>query len=157
MATVSNPASMSSVVATFGGPGNLTAYTRGGSYVPNVAMNNAIATTSGSLALSQFNGATTFSASAAPALSSRLVSTNYTNGTSNTFVCTVVGGTSTTYSWTVVSGPGIINSPTSSSTTVTAQPGASSGSTTIIHCTAKDVNGATTVSNNVQFDVSSTA
>lgn len=97
MATVSTPASMSSVVATFGGPGNLTAYYRGGSYVPNVTQNAAISTVSGSLALSQFAGATTFSASVSPTSQHANVSTNATNATSANYTCTVVGGTGVTY------------------------------------------------------------
>lgn len=157
MATVSNPPSLSSVVATFGGPGNLTAYTRGGSYVPNVTMNNAIATVAGSLALSQFAGATTFSASASPLSSSKTVATNATIGTSDTFTCSVVGGTSVTYTWSVVSGTGTINSPTSASTTISDKPGTTGSSTTNIRCTIRDSSGTTTTSNQVSFSISSSA
>lgn len=153
MAVVSTPPSLSSVVATFGGPGNLTAYTRGGSYVPNVAMNNAVATVAGSLALSQFAGATTFSASASPISSSKTVPTPTSTGTSNTFTCSVVGGTSVTYTWTKVSGTGTINSPTSATTTITDSPHGSGDSLTYMYCIAKDVNGTTTNTGQVSFDV----
>lgn len=54
---VSNPPSMSSVIAEFGGPGNLRAYYRGGAYVPNTGANAAISTDPNSLRLSQFAGA----------------------------------------------------------------------------------------------------
>jgi len=52
---VSNPAKLSSIKAEFGGPNNLSAYTRGGTYVP---MNSPsqIKTTVNGLAISQFNG-----------------------------------------------------------------------------------------------------
>lgn len=60
MATVSTPPTLSSVVSVFGGPGNLTAYVRGGSQVPNISQNAAISTTAASLALSQFAGATNY-------------------------------------------------------------------------------------------------
>ena len=53
--TVSNPATLSSVKANFGGPGNLAAYVRGGSYVP-IGGPSSISTTVSGLALSQFNG-----------------------------------------------------------------------------------------------------
>lgn len=52
---VSNPASLSSVRAEFGGPGNLAAYVRGGAWVASNA-SATIATTVGALKLSQFNG-----------------------------------------------------------------------------------------------------
>ena len=45
MPTVSNPATLSSVISTFGGPSNLNAYRRGGGVVPNIAAYNAVSTT----------------------------------------------------------------------------------------------------------------
>ena len=53
---VTNPAGMISVRTTFNGPNNLTAYYRGGAYVP-INSTTAISTSASSLALSQFNGA----------------------------------------------------------------------------------------------------
>lgn len=56
MASVTNPAKLTSVKSVFSGPNNLKAYNKGGSYV---ASNNPapIATSATSLKLSQFNGA----------------------------------------------------------------------------------------------------
>lgn len=55
--TVSNPASLSSANAEFGGNGSLSALVRGGSYVASNA-SSTISTTVVGLALSQFNGVT---------------------------------------------------------------------------------------------------
>ena len=51
-----NP-SFSQVRAFFNGPANLSAYVRGGAYVPDIPANNAISTTAAGLRLSQFSGA----------------------------------------------------------------------------------------------------
>lgn len=51
---VTSPVSLSKVIAEFLGPNNLSAYVRGGSYVPNISANAAISTTTSGLALSQF-------------------------------------------------------------------------------------------------------
>ena len=51
---VTSPASLSKIVSEFGGPGNLAAYVRGGSYVPNISALNAISATTSGLAISQF-------------------------------------------------------------------------------------------------------
>jgi hypothetical protein len=53
----SAPISFSQVVTEFGGTNSLSAYVRGGSYVPNTAGNAAISATAAGLALSQFYGA----------------------------------------------------------------------------------------------------
>lgn len=55
---ITSPASMSKIVAEFGGPGNLKAYYRGGPRVPNIPANAAISTDPNLLAISQFVGAT---------------------------------------------------------------------------------------------------
>ena len=54
---VTSPASLSKIIAEFGGPNNLAAYVRGGAYVPNTSANSAISTTASGLAISQFVGA----------------------------------------------------------------------------------------------------
>lgn len=156
MAAVSNPASLSSVVSVFGGPGNLTAYYRGGTYVPNTTKNAAIATTPGALALSQFAGASSFSASVSPASQSATVATNTTNATSPVYTCTVVGGTNVTYTWSIVSGTGTLNGTTSSQTSVTAHPGVTGTMTVTIHCVVKDNSGLAITSNQATFTVAST-
>lgn len=51
---VTAPVSLSKIKAEFVGPNNLSAYVRGGSYVPNISANAAISTTVSGLALSQF-------------------------------------------------------------------------------------------------------
>lgn len=123
MAPVSNPASLSSVVSVFGGPGNLTAYYRGGPYVPDTPTNAAISTTSNGLALSQFAGASAYipvSASVSPTSISKTGSgTNPSgpSGTSSPVTATGSGGNgSYTYSWTRASGDAntIISSTTAS-------------------------------------------
>lgn len=57
---VTAPVSLQKIVAEFGGPANLSAYTRGGTYVPNSPTNAAISTTVAGLAISQFLGAAAF-------------------------------------------------------------------------------------------------
>ena len=52
--TVTAPVSLTKIKTEFGGPDNLAAYTRGGTYVPNISANNAISTTAAGLAISQF-------------------------------------------------------------------------------------------------------
>lgn len=51
---ITSPVSLSKIVSEFGGPGNLAAYVRGGSYVPNISAFNAISATTSGLAISQF-------------------------------------------------------------------------------------------------------
>lgn len=48
---------LSDLVTEFGGPGNLKAYYKGGTYVPNTPTNAAVSTDPNSLKLSQFAGA----------------------------------------------------------------------------------------------------
>lgn len=54
MATVSSPATLSSVVSVFGGGNNFSAYNRGGSYVKNINAYSGVSTSGHSL--SQFSG-----------------------------------------------------------------------------------------------------
>lgn len=56
MAVPASP-KLSDLVAEFGGPGNLKAYNRGGTYVPDTGTNAAISTDPNLLALSQFANA----------------------------------------------------------------------------------------------------
>jgi hypothetical protein len=56
MATVSTPATLNSVKTVFGGPNNLRAYLRGGSYVKNFPNAYSTIATSGALTLSSFAG-----------------------------------------------------------------------------------------------------
>lgn len=164
MAVVSTPPSMSSVISVFGGPGNLTAYYRGGSYVPNISQNAAIATSPGSLALSQFAGATNYvpvSASVSPATISK---NNFGNtaigpaGPTSPVTATGSGGTgSYTYAWTRTSGDA--NTTISSSTVASVTFSRSSCQDfqtyiSIWKCTISD--GTTSASGNVQVTLSYT-
>jgi len=54
--TIVAPVSMSQIKSEFGGPNNLAAYVRGGTYVP-IGAKNTISTTVSGLAISQFLGA----------------------------------------------------------------------------------------------------
>lgn len=122
MAVVSTPPSMRSVISVFGGPGNLTAYYRGGAYVPNIPQNANIATSASSLRLSQFAGATNYvpvSASASPnSVSGTLAVTSagsFTVSTSSPSVATGSNGTgSYTFSWIRVSGSTLVTANSSS-------------------------------------------
>ena len=63
--TVTSPVSLSKIITEFGSggaPKNLGAYVRGGAYVPNTPANAAVATTAAALKLSQFVGATKYTA-----------------------------------------------------------------------------------------------
>lgn len=59
---VTSPASLTKIKNEFGGPNNLGAYVRGGSYVPNITPLNAISTTTAGLAISQFLNASILNA-----------------------------------------------------------------------------------------------
>ena len=94
-----NP-SFSQVRAFFSGPANLSAYVRGGAYVPNIPANAAISTTAAGLALSQFSGAdkqVAFSVNVTPAH----FTGNYPNGALDAyFTAQVTGGVGPFhYSW----------------------------------------------------------
>lgn len=166
MAVVSTPPSMSSVISVFGGPNNLTAYYRGGPYVPNTARNAAINTSPGSLALSQFAGTNNYidvGASVSP-------NTATASTVGNTHTSTVItlasptaagsGGTgSYTYSWVFVSGDNTITavSPTAASTKFSASITDPSGSGVtkngVYKCTVSD---GTTSANTPNVSISLT-
>lgn len=162
MAVVSTPPSMSSVISVFGGPGNLTAYYRGGPYVPNISQNAAIATSPGSLALSQFAGATNYvnvSASVSPATISKTSFGSAATGASgltNPVTATGSGGTgSYTYAWTLISGDAsttISNSTTASVTFSRANCNTGVDYVSTWKCTVSD--GTTSASGNVQVTLS---
>lgn len=70
---VTNPPTMKSIIATFGGPNNLRAYARDGGYVPTNGTTTNISTNAGALTMRQFSGAdktttspTTLSAAGSP-------------------------------------------------------------------------------------------
>ena len=161
MAAVSNPASLSSVVSVFGGPGNLTAYYRGGTYVP-INSTAAISTTAAGLALSQFNGAQpgVVSAVATPSSVSGSSSGNTQTGsvTSGSTTVSWSGDQSATCAWSYVSGYSsmTVGSPSSKTTNFSASLIATQGSgntvTAVYKCT---ITGAI-ASNSVNVNVSLT-
>jgi hypothetical protein len=60
---ITAPVSLTKIKTEFSGPNNLAAYTRGGTYVPNISANSAISTVPTGLAISQFLGATNLAVS----------------------------------------------------------------------------------------------
>ncbi len=132
MATVSNPATMSSVAVVFGGPGNLAAYVRGGTYVP-IGASSTISTTVAGLRLSQFNGVTnspamTAAASPTSVSASTAAPATITTGSST---ATPTGGTAPyTYLWSYNSGDTTvsINGATTATASFTATVNGTSGS-----------------------------
>lgn len=58
---VTAPVSLSKIKTEFSGPNTFSSYTRGGTYVPNIAANSAISTTVAGLAMSQFLNAVALS------------------------------------------------------------------------------------------------
>lgn len=90
---VSNPATLASVQAEFGGPGDLRSYYRGGPYVPNgPAQNNNISTDPNSLNLASFAGAVRYALTAS--ISPQSISNTVTNSSSS---ATVRSGLATVY------------------------------------------------------------
>lgn len=161
MTAVSNPASLSSVVSVFGGPGNLTAYYRGGSYVP-INSTAAISTTAAGLALSQFNGAQPGVVSAVATPSS--VSGSSTGSTLSgnvTSVSTTVswsGDQSATCAWSYVSGYSsmTVGSPSSKTTNFSASLNAPAGNSNTVTAVYKCTITGAIASNSVNVNVSLT-
>lgn len=91
---ITAPASLSKIIAEFGGPSNLSAYVRGGSYVPNTSANQAISTTAAGLAISQFVGASKGS----PLTITSNVSSLYASSTTPSSAGTVSDGVTLTCS-----------------------------------------------------------
>lgn len=100
---ITAPVSLSKIRAEFGGPGRLSAYVRGGAYVPNTPANSAISTTASGLRMSQFLGASATTA-VSIAISPTSISHPYLpNGMSwsQNVTATVTGLSGTlTYAWT---------------------------------------------------------
>lgn len=151
--TVTNPASLSSVMTVFSGPGNLAAMYKGGSYVPSNT-SGSISTTASGLALSQFNGVSypsaALTASVSPSFLSGQTTSNigqtHTVTTNSAASVTASGGTgSYTYSWQFVSGSSKITPTnfTSATTYFAATLVWSENESAIYNC--KVTSGASTV------------
>jgi len=161
MATVSNPATLSSIKAVFGGTGKLSDYVKGGAYVSS--SNPApISTTVAGLRLSQFNGASA-SVALTATVSPTSVSGSYGgptgsvgSATSNSAAVSPAGGTPPyTYAWTYVSGQVMTaNTSTSQATTFSYShqvPSVTVGSisfTGYYNCVVTDSLGATVSTTN---------
>jgi len=109
--TITAPVSLTKIKTEFGGPNNLSAYVRGGSYVPNTAANANVSATVAGLAISQFLGATNYvnvSASVSPTSISHTgtgTTASGPSGSSGTVTASGSGGSgSYTFSWSRVSG-----------------------------------------------------
>lgn len=161
MTAVSNPASLSSVVSVFGGPGNLTAYYRGGTYVP-INSTAAISTTAAGLALSQFNGAQpgVVSAIATPSSVSGITNSNTFTGsvTSTSTTVSWSGDQSATCAWSYVSGYSsmTVSSPNSPTTAFSASLQAAGGSSNTVTAVYKCTITGAIASNSVNVNVSLT-
>lgn len=118
---VSGSPTLQQIVAEFGGPGNLRAYARGGSYVPNVPQNGNISTDPNALTLSQFANAVRYLALSATASSLSSSASNKGTYTVGTSFCSVSGGNgNVTYSLSFVSGTQFNNSVAGNQATFTA-------------------------------------
>lgn len=164
MATVSNPATLSSVVSVFGGPNNLTAYYRGGSYVFSWSGTANIATSASSLKLSQFSGAVKYNpivvtVSPSPSTTTKSGGPLYGAVTSGVVTASATGGTgSYTYSWTYVSGSTNMtcNSPSAAATSFSTETNISGAITTVWKVTVSDGTTSNTYNESVTLDYEST-
>lgn len=155
----SPPITMAQVRAEFGGTVGVTklsAYVRGGSFVPNIAANSGVPT-SVPIRLNQLCGATSYYAVAAPA--SAYGSRSGTAGTATTGSVTVTvtgsGGT-VTRSWTRVSGDAAISISSTTAGTVTWSASMSAVNnyrTATWKCTVTDTVKGVTVTNNVVVEL----
>lgn len=159
----SPPITMAQVRAEFGGVAGttkLSAYVRGGAYVPNYPANSGVPTAV-PIRLAQLCGATAtppLTASAAPASLSRVTKPSGTDTTSACAVTTSGGSGSKTYAWARVSGSASINctSPSASSTTFSAAFTSGVIYTAVWACTVTDASGSATT-NNVSVEIGSNA
>lgn len=135
MATVSNPAKLSSIVSVYPGSNSLAAHVRGGSIVP-MSASSAISTTVAGLEISQFNGVSSYtnvSASISPtSLTSQTDGTSYNQVIGSAIISASGGtgsytyGTPTLASGSSGNGNWSISVATGGTSTVTAQASASS-------------------------------
>lgn len=162
------PLSLGQVYTEFGAPAGtpLGSFLRGGAYVPNVSQNNNVPTAL-PISLGQLLGATK-SVPLAASVSPTTVSGNVQSASKNPSVTSgaatvsASGGTgSYSYSWTFVSGNSFtINSPTSASTTFTAQVGTVASGTKytisgVYQCTVTS-GGSSVSAGNVTVNLSAT-
>jgi hypothetical protein len=106
VATVSNPATMSSVYSTFSAPANthLSAFLRGGSYVPNISANSNVPTAL-PIKLSQLAGATNYVNVGASVSPTSVSGAGLSPLTTASCTATGSGGNASyTYTWAYVSG-----------------------------------------------------
>lgn len=142
--TVTAPVSLTKIKAEFGGPNNLSAYIRGGSYVPNTTANANVSTTVAGLAISQFLGATNYVPVTASVSQTSIAKSG--TGTSTQTVTTAVviasgtGGTgSYTFAWQHVSGGTFtLNNPNGAGTNFSATLAVNTTQTGVYRCLVSD-------------------
>ena len=150
----SPPITMTDVINEFGGTGELGAYLRGGSYVPNITGNSGVPTALPIEMAQLCNASKAPTASASP---SSVSGTGVAPATvtSGSTTCTASGGFAPfTYSWTFVSGTALtVNTPTSASTTFSHHFITTGTVNAVYKCVATDANGNTASSNNVSVSL----
>lgn len=153
------PITMAQVRAEFGGTAGVTklsAYVRGGAYVPNIAANSSVPT-SVPIRLNQLCGATSYYAVAAPASLYKDRNTAGVVTTTPNCVVTVTGSAgSITRSWTRVSGSTAITISSSTGSSVTWSASVSAVNnyyTATWKCTVTDTVKGVTVTNNVVIEL----
>lgn len=156
MALGTNP-NFSQVKAFFNGPNNLSAYVRGGPYVPNIPANAAISTTAAGLKLSQFSGADN-SLPYTPITSVTISGNNGSfawNGSGTLTASSNGSSTSKTFNWTKVSGAaGLYISSGGNTATVTIRDTASNGNFSshfaTFRCTVSDGTSSAYADGNIE-------
>lgn len=145
MAVPGPPVSLSAVRAEFGAPAGtpLSAFVRGGAWVPNIAQNNGVPTAP-PIRLASLAGAVKYqpvTATAAPTTANGDTTGPNPSGivVSNTVSVTGYGGNAPyTYSWSIISGSVAINTPSSASTYFSAQVFTGNTVTATARCTVSD-------------------
>jgi hypothetical protein len=151
--------SLTQIIAQFGGPSNLAAYYRGGSYVKNTSANQNISTSASGLAISQFYGASAYvnvSAYISPNPGSGSGSGTQGSGaiTSGALTCYPSGGSgSYTYSWSITGVYSLssqtVSSPSAQSTTFYAV--SSGGGYLTVQCVCSDGTTSSTPTATVNY------
>lgn len=144
MGTVTTPVKLSNVRSVFGAPTgtHLSAFIRGGAYVPNISANSGVPTAT-PIKLSQLGGATNYtpvSASMSPTSLTGSGSGSSGGSSAGPATCTASGGSGTiTYTWAYVSGSTtIVGSPSGNTCTFRYPTGSTGTITAIWKCTASD-------------------
>lgn len=157
------PISLSQVRAEFNAPANapLSAFRRGGAYVPNTPVNAGVPTGL-PIKLTDLLGASAsttpgLSAGASPASVSGTAQVGQPITTGSATVTVSGGSGAISYAWERVSGTGTINSPSSASTTFSAPAQGSAGSVSGVFRCRVTRGGASVYTNSVSATFTATA